>query len=80
MNVRVNKMKIAMLGHKRIPGREGGVEVVVDELTTRMAQKGCSVTAYNRHKKGFVAPKNYNGVKLIDVGVLVPNISSKYLN
>ena len=60
-------MKIAMLGHKRIPGREGGVEVVVDELTTRMAQKGCSVTAYNRHKKGFVAPKNYNGVKLIDV-------------
>ena len=26
-------MKIAMLGHKRIPSREGGVEVVVEELT-----------------------------------------------
>ena len=29
-------MKIAMIGHKRIPGREGGIEVVVEELTTRM--------------------------------------------
>ena len=27
-------MKIAMIGHKRIPGREGGIEVVVEELTT----------------------------------------------
>ena len=26
-------MKIAMLGQKRIPSREGGVEVVVEELS-----------------------------------------------
>ena len=32
-------MRIAMIGHKRIPGREGGVEVVVEELTTRMVEK-----------------------------------------
>lgn len=32
-------MKIAMIGHKRIPGREGGIEVVVEELTTRMVEK-----------------------------------------
>ena len=25
-------MKIAMMGHKRIPSREGGVEIVVEEL------------------------------------------------
>lgn len=25
-------MKIAMFGHKRIPSREGGVEIVVEEL------------------------------------------------
>ena len=42
-------MKIAMIGHKRIPGRSGGVEVVVEELATRMAQKGHDVTAYNRN-------------------------------
>lgn len=39
--------KIAMFGHKRW-SREGGVEIVVKELCTRMAQKGCEVTCYNR--------------------------------
>ena len=33
-------MKIAMIGHKRIPSREGGVERVVEELAVRMAKKG----------------------------------------
>ena len=36
-----------MFGHKRW-SREGGVEIVVKELCTRMAQKGCEVTCYNR--------------------------------
>ena len=30
-------MRIAFIGHKRIPSREGGIEIVVDELATRMA-------------------------------------------
>lgn len=51
-------MKIAMIGHKRIPSREGGVEIVVEELATRMTQMGHSVTVYNR--KG--APVMGNGV------------------
>ena len=25
-------MRIAFIGHKRIPSREGGIEIVVDEL------------------------------------------------
>ena len=41
-------MKIAMFGHKRIPSREGGVEIVVEELATRMVALGHSVTCYNR--------------------------------
>ncbi len=60
-------MKIAMLGHKRVPGREGGIEVVVEELATRMAEKGHQVTVYNRHKKGYRAPNDYKGVRTIDV-------------
>lgn len=43
-----DKLRIAMLGHKRIPSREGGVEIVVGELSTRMAEKGYEVTCYNR--------------------------------
>lgn len=41
-------MKIAMLGHKRIPSREGGVEIVVEELAVRMAELGHDITVYNR--------------------------------
>ena len=41
-------MRIAMLGHKHIPSREGGIEVVVEELSTRMVQQGHHVTCYNR--------------------------------
>lgn len=64
-------MRIAMLGHKRIPSREGGVEVVVEELAVRMAQQGHQVTCYNRkghHVSGkeFDAEKadTYKGVRL----------------
>lgn len=42
------KLKIAMLGHKRVPSREGGIEVVVEELATRMVKMGHEVTCYNR--------------------------------
>lgn len=41
-------MRLLMLGHKRIPSREGGVEIVVEELGKRMAALGHSVTCYNR--------------------------------
>lgn len=69
-----NSLKIAMLGHKRIPSREGGVEVVVEELATRMVALGHEVTCYNRsghHVAGseFDAEhlRRYCGVKLINV-------------
>jgi len=65
-------MNIAMIGHKRIPSREGGVEIVVEELATRMVEKGHSVTAYNRKGKHVsggknVNLKNYKGVKIKSV-------------
>ena len=53
-------MKIAMIGHKRIPSREGGVEIVVEELATRMVEKGHSVTAYNRKGKHVSGGKTVN--------------------
>ena len=42
------KLKIAMIGHKRIPSREGGVEIVVYELSNLMAKAGNRVDVYNR--------------------------------
>lgn len=41
-------MKIIMFGHKRVPSREGGVEMVVGELSSRMAKLGHQVTCLNR--------------------------------
>lgn len=41
-------MRIAMIGHKRYGSREGGVEVVVTELSRRMAALGHEVTCYDR--------------------------------
>lgn len=64
-------MKIAMLGHKRIPSREGGVEVVVEELATRLVEMENDVYVYNR-KGSNVQDKNikieelneYKGIKI----------------
>ena len=44
----VQNMRIAFIGHKRIPSREGGVEIVVDELSARMSARGNRVVVYNR--------------------------------
>lgn len=51
MNKRKNNnspLKIAVLGHKTIPSRQGGIEIVVEELTVRMAKLGHKITVYNR--------------------------------
>lgn len=67
-------MKIAMIGQKRIPSREGGVEIVVEELGKRMVNLGHEVVCYNRrghHVSGKAytakAMKEYEGIKLKSV-------------
>lgn len=71
------KLRIAMLGQKRIPSREGGVEIVVEELSTRMVALGHSVTCFNRkghHVSGQEFDGNtsneYKGVKLKTVSTI----------
>lgn len=69
-------------GHKRIPSREGGVEIVVEELSTRLVKLGNKVDVYNRKGKN-VQDKNadkenkkikeYKGVKIITI----PTINKK---
>ena len=47
-------MRIAMIGHKRIPSREGGIEIVVEALAKRLVQKGYQVDAFNRKGKNVL--------------------------
>ncbi len=72
-----DKLNIAMLGHKRIPSREGGIEVVVEEVSTRMVKLGYRVTCFNRkghHVSGSEFDgrqlSEYKGVKLKTVWTL----------
>lgn len=72
-----DKLNIVMLGHKRIPSREGGIEIVVEELSTRMAKLGHQVTCFNRkghHVSGSEFDgsqlSEYKGVKLKSVWTL----------
>ena len=73
-----NQLNIAMLGHKRIPSREGGVEIVVEELATRMVALGHQVTCFNRgghHVSGSQFDteeqlENYQGITLKTVPTL----------
>lgn len=68
------KLKIAMLGHKRIPSREGGIEIVVEELCTRMAELGHDVTCYNR-KGHHVSGKDFdNEVSDTYKGIKIKNV------
>lgn len=75
-------LNIAMFGQKRIPSREGGVEIVVEELSKRMVQNGNVVTCYNRrghHVSGSEFDskevKNYEGINI----KTVPTIEKKGL-
>ena len=76
-------MKIAMIGHKRIPSREGGVEVVVEELSTRLANKGHTVEVYNR-KGNNVSDKNIKTKKIKEYKNVriftIPTINKKGLD
>lgn len=82
-----DRLRIAMIGHKRIPSREGGVEIVVEELAVRMAAMGHHVDAYNRYghhvsgKKyeqeyGWKGRKFYKGVRVY----IVPTFRTSKLN
>ena len=49
MNKRKNNnspLKIAVLRHKTIPSGQGGIEIVVEELTVRMAKLGHKITVW----------------------------------
>lgn len=66
-----SKLRIAMFGQKRVPSREGGVEIVVEELATRLVKSGYEVCCYNRdghHVSGRQYDNNvlteYKGIKI----------------
>ena len=64
-------MKVAMIGHKVIPSRRGGIENVLTTLCPILVENGVDITCYNRSVDkveneyvGTVQNKTYKGVKI----------------
>ena len=64
-------MKVAMVGHKIVPSRRGGIEKVLTSLCPLLVEEGVEVTCYNRSSDkveneyvGTVENKRYRGVRL----------------
>ena len=73
------QLSISMFGQKRL-SREGGIEIVVKELCTRLVKNDCTVTCYNRgghHVSGaqFDSQDMYAGI----IQKTVPTIEKKGL-
>ena len=69
-------MKIAMIGQKGVPGKFGGVETHVTELSTRLVRAGHTVIAYARR---WYTPKGsamFNGIRV----VRLPSLHTKCLD
>lgn len=67
-------MKIAIIGHKRIPSNEGGIEKGVEQHAVRMVAHGNYVVAYNRCGHNVFGKeydgkrlRSYKGVKIVTI-------------
>jgi glycosyltransferase involved in cell wall biosynthesis len=68
--------RIAFLGSRGVPARYSGFEVVVENLGSRLAERGYPVTVYNRYPRYDLPSKTYRGMRV----VLLPTIATKSLD
>jgi len=68
-------LKIAMLGQKGIPATYGGIERHVEELATRLVDRGHDVTVYCRPYYTKMHG-DYRGIRL----VTIPSVRTKHLD
>jgi glycosyltransferase involved in cell wall biosynthesis len=72
----MRKLRIAMIGIKAIPARNGGFETAVDELSRGIVANGHEVVVYNRSGLSVHPNNDYEGVEL----VTLPTVKSKNLS
>ncbi|MEK7606965.1 MAG: glycosyltransferase family 4 protein [Patescibacteria group bacterium] len=73
----MKKLRIAMIGQKAVPFyRDGGVERHVEELSTRLAERGHDVTVYVRPRYVATSDDIWRGVRLRRL----PSVPTKHLD
>lgn len=60
-------MNILMFGHKTVPSRDGGIEIVVEELAKEMVMAGHNVTLFNRKRKHNPSKTKFEGIDIQDI-------------
>ncbi len=69
-------MKIAMLGTRGVPASYSGFETCVEELGSRLVQRGHQVTVYCRSHHITYDQPTYKGMRLVKL----PTIANKYFD
>lgn len=69
-------LSVALIGSRGIPGRYGGYETLMEELSVRLVARGFKVTVYCRSHSTPRDLKSWRGVDL----VVLPTIRTKYLD
>jgi len=69
-------MRVAYIGQKGFPASYGGVERHVQELATRLAERGHHPFVYNRPSYNPRPPSEYEGVEV----VTLPSVGTKHLD
>ena len=69
-------LSVALIGSRGIPGRYGGYETLMEELSVRLIARGFKVTVYCRSHSTPRGLKSWRGAEL----VVLPTIRSKYLD
>ncbi|HWC66537.1 MAG TPA: glycosyltransferase family 4 protein [Acidimicrobiales bacterium] len=57
-------LRIAMIGSRGVPARNGGIETVVEGLGAALTERGHDVTVYCRRQQGPPWPEEYLGMRL----------------
>jgi glycosyltransferase involved in cell wall biosynthesis len=70
------RLRVALLGSRGIPGRYGGYETLMEELAVRLVERGLDVTVYCRSHSTPRTMRSYRGVTL----VVLPTVRSKHLD
>jgi len=70
-------MQIAMLGIRGVPANFGGSETAVEEIGSRLVERGHQVTVYcRRHKDTLLGTRSYKGMRRI----VLPSINTLNLD
>ena len=69
-------LRVALLGSRGIPANYGGYETLMEELASRLVERGVEVTVYCRAHHTPRSQRQYRGAEL----VVLPTVRTKYLD